>query len=107
MFHFLFRAIGMVVLAAALVAAVLDLTRSIAASKLFVTPFGTIWQSFAPGSFEATREKIVGFTHPVVWDPLLVTFLSLPGWLVLWLLAMILLYIGQKKESPYRRFASR
>ena len=97
----------MIVLAAALVAAVLDLTRSIAASKLFITSFGTIWQSFAPGSFQSMQEKVVAYTHPVLWDPTLLTFLSLPGWLVLWLFAMILLYIGQKKENPYRRFASR
>ena len=104
-FHFLFRAIGMLVLALALIAAVLDLTRSIAASALVMTPAGAMWGSFSPGSLDALADAARTYIHPYVWEPVLTSILSLPAFLLLWLIAMVLLWMGQKRQDRYGRFA--
>ncbi len=107
MFHFLFRVIGLFVLALALVLAVLDITRSITASTLILTSLLESWEVISPSSLLTSKEVVETFTFPFVWDPIIVFVLKLPSWLVLWFVAMILLKLGQKRESPYGRFASR
>lgn len=107
MFQFIFRAVGFVVLALALVVAVLDLTRSIASSSMVITPFSSLWQSFSPASLETSRVAVESYVHPILWDPIITFALELPSWLLLWTIAMICLWIGQKRKNPYGRFASR
>jgi len=107
LFHFLFRALGMIVLAFAVITAVLDLTRSIAASSLVMTPFWQLWSGVSASSFNNVQAVVEANLHPVVWDPVMTTLLALPGWALLWLIAMIFLWLGQKRENPYGRFASR
>ena len=107
MFQFLFRAAGMFVLALALITAILDPTRSIAASAVVVKPFGAVWGSVLPASLEASRVAVQTYVHPFVWNPLISTLLALPSWLLLWCVAMILLWIGQRRSNPYGRFARR
>ncbi len=107
MFNFLFKAAGTVVLALALVAAVLDVTRSIAASSVVITPFGSAWASLSPSTLESARASVVEMVHPFVWNPVIVFFLALPAWLLLFTIALIFLWIGQKRENPYGRFAAR
>jgi len=107
LFHFLFRAIGMIVLALAVVTAVLDLTRSIAVSSFVLTPFAVMWEGLSATSLQNAQLAVETYLHPYIWNPMITTFLQLPSWLILWLLAMLLLWLGQKRQSPYGRFASR
>lgn len=107
MFHFVFRVVGLFVLALSLVLAVLDIARSITASELILTPLAKSWAAMSGGSLLATRQAIEGWAHPVVWDPITTSLLSLPSWLVFWFFAMVLLKLGQRRKSPYGRFASR
>ena len=107
MFSFLLRAAGFLVLALALVAAVLDLTRSIASSKVLITSFSGIWSNFSASSLEAAREAVMSLLHPALWDPVISSIIALPGWLVLWLVSMLLLWAGKRRENPFGRFASR
>jgi len=96
-----------VILALALVVAVLDLTRSIASSSIVITPFSSLWKSFSPASLETSRLAVETYVHAILWDPIITFALELPSWLLLWLFAMICLWIGQKRKNPYGRFASR
>ena len=107
MFHFLFRVIGLFALAFALVLAVLDITRSITASAIILTPLGESWASFNPQSLAASKEAVESWVHPILWDPVLLFLLQLPSWLMFWVIAMVLLWLGQKRDNPYGRFASR
>jgi len=107
LFHFLFRVIGLFVLALALVLAVLDITRSITASTIIFTSLAESWMSLSPRSLAASKEAIETWVHPFLWDPMLVFVLQLPSWLMFWFVAMFLLWLGQKRENPYGRFASR
>ena len=107
MFHFLFKIVGLFVLALAVVLAVLDITRSITASDVILTPLASSWATVSAESLLSTRELVQAWTHPYLWDPVMTFVLQLPSWLVFWLLAMILLKLGQRRENPYGRFASR
>lgn len=106
MFHFLFRSLGMIILASALIAAVLDITRSVAASSVVITPAAVSWASLSKASLEGVKATVESYAA-WVWEPVLVTILQLPTWLLLCFLALILLWIGQKREDPFGRFASR
>lgn len=107
MFHFLFKIVGLFVLAMAVVLAVLDITRSITASEIILTPLAGSWAAVSPETLLSTQELVQTWTHPYLWDPVLIFMLQLPSWLVFWLLAMVLLKLGQRRENPYGRFASR
>jgi len=106
-FSFLFKILGLFTLALALVLAVLDITRSITASEMVLTSLASTWANISPATLEASRDAVQIWTHPVLWDPILLFLLQLPSWLVFWLVAMIFLKLGQKRENPYGRFASR
>ncbi len=107
MFHFVFRTIGLLVLALALVLAVLDITRSITASSMILTPLGTSWAAINPQSLESSKQAVETLIHPFLWDPVIMFALKLPSWLVFCFLALVLMWLGQKREDPFGRFASR
>ena len=107
MFHFVFKILGFFVLALAVVLAVLDITKSITASEVVLTPVAATWAAISPGSLLESRNLVQQWAHPYLWDPVAEFVLQLPSWLVFWLLAMVLLKLGQRRENPYGRFASR
>ena len=98
---------GLFILALAVVLAVLDITRSITASEIVFTPLASTWASISPKTLLDSRDLVQAWTHPYLWDPIAVSMLKLPSWLVFWLIAMILLKLGQRRQSRYGRFASR
>lgn len=83
-----FRTLSLALLAAALVAAVLDLTRSIADNRIVLTPLHQDWQRLAPSSLEAAQQWVSGTLHPFVWSPVIESVLAAPSWAVLALLAI-------------------
>lgn len=107
MFHFVFRIVGLFVLALALVLAVLDITRSITASTIILTPLASSWAAVSPQSLLLARDSVSSWVHPFLWDPVIVFLLKLPSWLIFWFVAMVLMWLGQRRENPYGRFASR
>ena len=106
MFQFLLRATGLVLLAIALVFAILDITRSISASQFVVTALANTIDAMAPGVLSGWREGASSL-HPLVWDPVVMTVLTLPTWLVVWFVAMVAMWLGQKTRGRYGRFADR
>ena len=85
----IFRAVSLVCLAVALVAAVLDLTRSIADSSLVLTPFYVDWARFSPASLDLTRRFLEQYAHPFAWDPVFVTLLTAPTWVIFAVFAVL------------------
>ena len=106
MFQFLLRAVGFALLALAMIFAILDVTRSITASQFVVTPLGGTLDAWLPESLPVWRTAVEGL-HPMLWDPVAVTLLGLPTWLVTWVVAMLALWLGQKAPDRFGRFASR
>ena len=106
MFSFLSRLIGLVFLAVALVAAVMDITKSIGASEIVMTQLGAAWAGISITSIQAAQGAIQGYVHPFLWDPIIQWILWWPTWLVFGILAVIFLALGRKRRKRFGRFAS-
>lgn len=101
MIRFFFRFLSVVALAVAVILAVVDATRSIAASELVLTPLGTSWFAVSPESLNGAQALVQRYVFPVLWDPIIVTILTLPGFVVFLVLALLFYMIGRR---PARRF---
>ena len=84
--------------------AVLDATRSIAASELVMTPLATSWIGVSPDTFSAVQSFLTDRVHPLAWDPAAVFVVRQPGFAVFAVLAFLLHAIGHK---PRRRRGGR
>jgi hypothetical protein len=102
MIGFFARFVGLWLIAGALVALVVDGTKTIAASQLTVTPLGTTWFSISPSSLMAAQafvqQTVEAYIGHWLWDPLIQWILMLPSWLVLGLLGGWLVYAGRKRR---------
>ncbi|MFS8035450.1 hypothetical protein ACI7BZ_00540 [Xanthobacter sp. AM11] len=97
MIRFLLRFVGFWLLAGGFVALIVDGTRSIAASALVFTSAGDAWFALAPASLErAEASGRAGF--PTVWNGVLLPLLSLPAFLLLVVLGVMLLTLGRVRE---------
>ncbi len=102
MFRFLFRVLAVFSLAVAVVMAVIDATRSIAASAWVATPLIESWQAFHPGSLAAAEEFTRDAMLPELWDPAAVTLLGAPGFAVFAALALLFYLVGRRRERRGR-----
>ena len=98
--RFLFRFAATIALAVAVIMAVLDATRTVAAAHLVLTPLRTSWAAVSPHTLESFQHLVQTKLHPLAWDPVTVTVLSLPGFAVFLVLAFLLYAIGHR---PRRR----
>lgn len=100
MIRFLFRFASLVLLAVAVIMAVLDASRSVAANEVVLTPLGTSWYAVSPSTLNLAQALIQRYTFPQIWDPGMIWILTLPGFAVFAGLALLFYVIGYK---PRRR----
>ena len=105
MFRFLFRIMAMVALSVAVIMAVVDATRTIAASELVLTPLITSWLTVSPGTLATLQAFVAEKAHPLLWDPVIVSILAQPGAAIFATLALLLYAIGRKPDRRAGRFA--
>jgi hypothetical protein len=99
MIRFLLRFAGFWVFAAALVAAVIDGAKSIAAAEPVLTPLGQAWSQLAPASLlEAQHAIEEQLGQPWLWDLLAEWVLAAPAWLALGVIGLILMLLGQRRR---------
>lgn len=102
MIGFVSRFVGLWFVAGALVALVIDATKSIAASALSVTPLGQSLYSLAPATLLSMQEFVQQRIEPAIggwlWDPVIQWILLLPTWLVLGFLGFLLTYLGRRRR---------
>ena len=102
MIGFIARFVGLWLIAGALVALVVDGTKTIAASELTVTAFGKAWYDLSPTTLMAAQmfvqQTVETYIGHWLWDPLIQWILMLPAWLVLGLLGAWLVYAGRKRR---------
>jgi hypothetical protein len=102
MIGFIARFVGLWLIAGALVALVIDGTKTIAASQLTVTPLGLAWYTISAPTLLASQtfvqQEVEAYVGHWLWDPLIVWILQLPSWLVLGLLGTWLVYVGRKRR---------
>ncbi len=104
MIRFLFRVLATLSLAAAVIMAVLDATRTLGASEPVMTPLAESWKTVSPETFAVLEAFVVTTIHPLVWDPGLAAVLALPGFAVFAALALAFYAIGHRRERRVGRF---
>jgi hypothetical protein len=96
----IFRLTSFICLAIALVAGVLDLTRSIADRAVIMTPLAADWMRFSPQSLDNVREALTK-VHPWLWSPGFETLASAPSWAVF---AALSLFFAAAVRTRRRRW---
>ena len=92
------RLIGSWFLIAAMIAIVYDGTKSMSNPDHWViTSFVDHWRNLHPASLDALQNSTVTGLHPLVWDPLILGIMSLPGWLFTGGIGVLLYYLGRKR----------
>jgi hypothetical protein len=82
----------------AVLAAVDDGTRSIAADQLVTTSLFEHWSKLAPALFAAAKSAVARYSHPLVWELGVRRLLLLPTWLVFAMLGLVLAYAGRRRR---------
>ncbi len=95
----LLRIVATASLAAAVILAVVDATRSLAQNALVTTPLGVTWEAMSPSTLAALQRNLSG-AMDALWDPVTVSLLALPGFAVFAGIALIFFILGRQ---PRRR----
>jgi hypothetical protein len=106
MFRFVFRLAAMVSLSIAVIMAVLDATRTVAASQLVLTPLKTSWNAVSPQTMSAAEIFVREKMAPVLWDIGANWLLSLPGCVVFAGLALAFYAVGYRRERVSGRYVA-
>jgi hypothetical protein len=100
MLNFLFRTIGVWLLAAAVVAGVVDGMRSIASMRLVLTSTGQVWAAVAPASL-ANSQAFVHRLSPALWDQVAAPALMLPIWAVFVAFGILFALLGARRRRQF------
>jgi len=104
MLSFLLRLIGLFALAIAVIALVVDGTRSIAASSLTLSSLGQTWFSLSRDSLAAAQAfveaQVESHVGAWVWDPVIQFLLTLPTFAVFAALGALLILAGRRRLGP-------
>jgi len=103
MIRFLFRFIGLWLLAGAFVALVIDGTRSVSASRLLFSPLGDAWALVAPANLASVHKALAGGVYEAFFKLLLAT----PFFAVLAALGLLFLLIGRRRPENRIGYSSR
>ncbi|MGA8172733.1 MAG: hypothetical protein WB816_18130 [Methylocystis sp.] len=99
MLRSLIRLAGLVLLVEGFVALVVDGTRSLAGSGVFVTTLGSAFQALWPAAFEAARVDVLAHFPRFIWDPLLALLLLTPVSLALCGLGAVFISLSHKHRA--------
>ena len=106
MIRFLFRLLSTLALAGAVILAVVDATRTIAAGAFVTTPLGESWLAALPKSLVAVQSMVERSLGQGVWDMIVLYILTLPGFAVFGVLSLLLYSIGRRPERRIGPFAA-
>jgi hypothetical protein len=94
----LLRILGVWLLLLAMVAAVIDATKSLAGGGAWVfTPLGQQWSSLNPDSLAAAKTWVETHVGTFMWDPMITEVLNAPTWVVFGILGVGLFWLGRKR----------
>src|SRR5262245_19046087 len=95
----LLRIFGVWLLLLAMVAAVIDATKSLAGGGAWVvTPMGEQWRALSPETLADVKSWIETSVSPVLLDPVMTTILHAPTWVVFGILGVLLYWLGEKRK---------
>ena len=103
MIGFISRFVGLWFIAGAMVAFVIDATKTIAASALTVTPLGEAWSALSLASVLSVQTFVQQQIEPAIgrwlWDPVIQWVLLSPTWAVLGVLGFLFTYLGRRRRA--------
>ena len=102
MIRFLFRLLAMISLSVAVIMAVLDGARSVAASAVSLKPLGISWFETSPDTLNLAQALVQRYLLPVIWDPFMIWVLNQPGFAVMGVLSLLLYIVGHKRKTRGR-----
>jgi hypothetical protein len=98
MIRFIFRFVGLWILAAAFIFLIYDGTKSIAdRTDFFITKTRALWEGTHQNSLVALQ-ALIQERVPWLWEPIDVGILNQPAWLVLAVIGVLLIMMGRKKK---------
>ena len=92
----------MICLCVAVIMAVLDGARSVAASAVVLKPLGVSWFETSPDTLNLAQAIIQRYLLPVIWDPFVIWVLNQPGFAVMAVLSLLLYIAGYKRKRRGR-----
>lgn len=98
MIRFLFRFIGLLLLAAAFILVIYDGTKSIAASQFYFTSVRTLWELINASSLAALKPLISPYAGGVLWDPGMLAILAAPAWSLIGFFGIVFILLGRRKK---------
>lgn len=98
MIRFLFRFLGLVLLAAAFILVIYDGTKSIAANNLYFTSVRTLWELVNAGSLAKLQPLIRPYAGGMLWDPGMVSLLAAPASGLLGFFGIVFMLLGRRKK---------
>ena len=98
MIRFIFRFVGLWILAGGFVALVRDGTKSIAGNAVFITKLGEDWTNIHESSLGAFKDLVERYAGTATWETTTLYLLGAPTWVVLGVAGSLLILIGRKKK---------
>jgi hypothetical protein len=98
MIRFLFRFIGLILLALAFILVIYDGMKSIVGNRLLLTNSQTFWELVSAGSLAKVRPVVEPYAGGLLWDPVMLWTLATPAWALLGFLGIVLLLFGRRKK---------
>ena len=95
MIRLLFRFLGVLLLAAAFAALIVDGTKSIAANAVIYTPAADTAAQVFPEKFKSLQPGLEHI-HPLLWNPGMTSLLRLPIWILIAVFGLICLLLGRR-----------
>lgn len=99
------RLVGYALAIVAFASFVIDGAQSIAASEIVVTSLGAIWNNVQPGGVAIARAAFEHRAPALLWDPVVVTILGMPAFVVALGLALVLVSINTAIDLSLARVA--
>ncbi len=96
------RLLSLTCLAIALVAAVLDMTRSIANSHVVFTPLSLDWLHISEKSLTSVREFMTANLPNFLWDPIFTTILTAPTWAAFGIAAVVFALLARQRRRRWQ-----
>ena len=93
------RVIAILLLVAALAAGGFEVVQWITNGQYDPLTAGELWYMIHRGSLNLTQAVIQRYVASWLWDPVLVSVLTLPAWAVLGAPALVLLWISQPRTA--------
>jgi hypothetical protein len=98
MIRFVFRVLGLWILAAAFIFLIYDGTKSIAASRFYITKLVDTWNAVHFTSLQALQPIIENRIGTWAWEKATLPVLNAPTWVVLGIIGILLVLLGRKKK---------